>query len=602
MSKPATVKKASKGNAFSIICKVLLHLLGFPLLGVLVFLLDRNIIKGGIAYGTFVFVGLIVVAAMAVVYYLTYFLVRLKKKRSIRNQTIIVAIVVMLCLSGFWMMVDGLLPDAIEGVTQSTIRWEDISDNWEARGDVNHQLLVDYVTINYENGRLTGENGATIDDYVRQGPNNEELAALFADDFASIDGDGYGSFKGPSVDYAQDDRMTIPVLVHLFLDDRSAAQGVNNPNYEKELPMLMPYYYNPSITKSKLGETDGDGNAIAANAFALRVYTGYDKVRVSATKTSHMRAFIVTDDSLNHIVSVSSINIVMVENGKYCAKHYDRKVSDGKEELKLDEEKYAEFGTQEEAVAYLQEQYSCGDNYYVRAYRKQSVNWHVLDMSGEGMQIDLSGVLSEDLMETPIPVLTSLGTVGDILNGDLVSDSFVLVADMLSEPEMLGSPLYLSLDTQSGELDIQPSNTQRGVLGYMQMAWLNQNGSLYMLTSLFSVRTIFYIWGPVMMLITVLLGVVREYERKRKTAAVAVAEEGAEFAQAQDAQAEEFVLDDIELDAGEGEADFDADASGEQKDAEQAQIAPQEDADVVDIDLVEPAEEGADPAQAAKEE
>ena len=55
----------------------------------------------------------------------------------------------------------------------------------------------------------------------------------------SIDGNGYASFKSPSVDYAQSDRMTITVLLHLFLDNRSSVQNLNS-TYKKELKIKVP--------------------------------------------------------------------------------------------------------------------------------------------------------------------------------------------------------------------------------------------------------------------------------------------------------------------------------------------------------------------------
>ena len=79
---------------------------------------------------------------------------------------------------------------------------------------------------------------------------------------------------------------------------------------------------------------------------------------------------------------------------------------------------------------------------------------------------------------------------------------------------MLGSPIYISIDGETGTLSLNPSNGHRGVLGYMEMAWLDNQGLLYIIVSLFSLRTLFYIYGPVMALIAILLGVLREKEQK----------------------------------------------------------------------------------------
>ena len=508
--------------------KIALHIVGFPLLAAIVLILNRQVIADGAMYGVAVFVSLIVVALMAAVYYLTYFLVRTKKSRSIRNQTVIIAIVAVCCLSGFWMLLDAVAPDPLETATSSTIRWEDLSDNWQARGEVNHQLLVDYVNMNYTLGRLKAPNGETAQDYIDQGPlNNAELAALLKTDFEDIDGDGYASFKGPSVDYAQSDRMTIPVLLHLFLDDRSAAQGVNS-SYGKVLQIPVPYYYNPSVT-AKLNAkvqtetasmTDEEKAAYMADLplregdnYVLRIYHGYDALGTASATPK--RAFIVTNDNLDVISTLGTVYVVSITNGHYYAVKSTSSVDENGKSV------YATTSTpcdsQQAAIAYLQTNYNCADDYYVGSYRMATVGWHVLDMLGEGMQMDMSGLLSEELLSTNVSFsVLSLGTIRDILATDLLPDAFALIADMLNEPEFLGSPLYISLNTTTGELALTPSNESRGVLGYMQIAWLNNNTLLYVIVSFFSVRTIFYIYGPIMLLITLALGGIREAERKMK--------------------------------------------------------------------------------------
>ena len=547
--------------------KVLLHIAGFPLLAAIVLILNKDVIADGAMYGISVFVSLIVVALMAFVFYLAYFLVRTKKGRSIRNQTVIVAIVVVCCLSGFWMLLDAVAPDPLETATSSTIRWEDLSDNWEARGEVNHQLLVDYVTMNYTLGRLKAPNGETLQDYIDQGPaGNAELAALLATDFEDIDGDGYASFKGPSVDYAQSDRMTIPVLLHLFLDDRSAAQGVNS-GYGKVLSIPVPYYYNPAVNAkldaqvqtatagmteeqkadymAKLPTKDGDN-------YVLRIYRGFDDVSDDATATPK-RAYIVTDDDLNVLDSLSTVYVVYLSNGRYYAAKRSPDDGDMAKITAEDPGETSYFTTQAAAVQYLQDTYNCGDNYYIGYYRMATVGWHVLDMLGEGMQMDMSGLFSEQLMNTDVSFsVVSLGTVGDILATDLLPDAFALIADMLNEPELLGSPLYISLNTATGELALTPSNESRGVLGYMQIAWLNNNPLLYVIVSFFSVRTIFYIYGPIMLLITLALGWMREAGKKLK--------EQAATAQATEASAAESAPAALQED-NEGSAPADAAAA-----------------------------------------
>ena len=48
----------------------------------------------------------------------------------------------------------------------------------------------------------------------------------------------------------------------------------------------------------------------------------------------------------------------------------------------------------------------------------------------------------------------------------------------------------------------------------METAWLNSQGLLYIVVSLFSTRILFYAFGPYLAIITILLGLIREQERK----------------------------------------------------------------------------------------
>lgn len=491
--------------------KIILHVVGWPLLAALVLILNINVIKGGSMYGVAVFVCLIVALVMAGIFYLTYFLVRTKKKRSIRNQHVIVAIVAICCLCGFWALLDAFIPGPLETATSSTLRWEDLSDNWGARAEVQEQLLSDYVTINYTLGRLTAPNGEEIKDYIQQGPNgNEELHNLLEQDFHSIDSNGYSSFKGPSIDYAQDDRMTIPVLLHLFLDDRSAVQDKNS-DYAKEngldaVTMAVPYY--------DVYEIDGT-EPVAQD---VRIYHGY---------SGAVGTFYVTDQNLvvDDTYTADKIAVVSIANGKWTLVYKEVDLNEHKHGKTVKEE-VATFATRAAAVAAAKAKEV--DYYFYGSYRQASVNWHVLDMLGTAMEMSIlnDSVMQIDLVATVESlglgsigdgVVEALGkvevqTVTDLLQLDLVPDAMLMVADMVAERDVLGSPIYISLDSTTGMLTLSPSNTHRGVLGYMEMGWLYNQGLLYIIVSLFSTRTLFYAYAPFMALIAILLGLIREKE------------------------------------------------------------------------------------------
>ena len=176
--------------------------------------------------------------------------------------------------------------------------------------------------------------------------------------------------------------------------------------------------------------------------------------------------------------------------------------------------------TAEDALSYLTATYpDAVDNYYICTYEPRLIRWTVLDMMGDPMAM---GLLGPDMMELDIDAAIAgatggminlgMGTVGDMLDSELVQDTLIIAGEMIGSDDLLGAPIYISFDKSTGSLVLTPSNSARGVLGYMQMGWLNSNGLLYVIVSLFSCRTVFYIYAPIMALIAIALGWIREKE------------------------------------------------------------------------------------------
>lgn len=340
--------------------QVILHILGFPALIALVVLINLPIIKGGISYGVMVFVGVIVAAVMALIYYVAFICVVKSKKKSILKQTVTLCLVVFFTLCGFWIVVDIALPNFFADATSKTVFYEDLVDNYQARADVHVALKDEYIRRAYNAHNLPHENeegGYTLEEYQEQGVRNENVQKLLTIQFASIDSDGYASFVDPWIGMANDDRLTIPTLIHLMTDDRTK----NMENVD----------------------------------FAL-----YDKAL---------------------------------------------------EQVKND-----------------------------------PVLWNVLDMMGKPMDID---------MELD-------GTVSLVIN--LLSND---LAKIIGDKDILGSPIYISYNDKA--ITLTPSNESRGVLDYMSMAWLNNNGLLYAIVTLISVRTVFLIFAGWMILTNFMIGLLR---------------------------------------------------------------------------------------------
>jgi len=208
--------------------QVLLHILGFPAMLAVIAIVSVPIIADGMSYGIMVFVGLIVAVLMTVIYYVCFAIITKSKKKSKTKQTISLVLTVFFILCFFWIVVDIALPNFFADATSDTIYYEDIIDDYAARAAVNKALMDEYVRRNYMNGNLGGkvhsledeEEIEELEKYQKEGIKNDEVKKLLTIHFASIDGNGYATFTQPWISLATSDRLTIPTLIHLLLDER----------------------------------------------------------------------------------------------------------------------------------------------------------------------------------------------------------------------------------------------------------------------------------------------------------------------------------------------------------------------------------------------
>jgi hypothetical protein len=406
---------------------IILHILAYPaLLGVVLYF-DWNIIVTQTKnYGVYVFVGVIVTALMALIYYICYAAITSKKKKrrkSVFNQTMRLCMVVVFTMTGLWCVCDLALPDFLSDATSSTIYYEDLADDWAERADVNADLLNDFIELSVKAGTLpydakTMSEAQAIEYYQSKGINetipelqgNEyytTINGLMAIQYQSINANGYQTFTHPWIDFATGGRLTIPCIVHLLLDKKEIDQeAIKDYDYTK-------YTENADGTKEV---------------------------------TSVM--FVVYDDATKTITL-------------------------------------------------------------------KNVNWTVLDMLGSDNVIDIGDMIPSDYKG-----VVSFGSV-------LINNILGIVTDALGGEDILGSKINV-IATLGGEekvytITLRPSNESRGVLGYQYMAWLDSNGLVYALVTLFSCRKAFLIfaaWGVVInLLIGCARGMCREEKEKRKRAA-----------------------------------------------------------------------------------
>ena len=100
-------------------------------------------------------------------------------------------------------------------------------------------LIDNFVKWNYANGNL--DNSESLDYWLEQGWSAPEVKELISVNFNSIDKNGYVTFRGPWINLADDDRLTIPVLVHLVLNQRE---------FDEEIDFIMNYEMIPNLIQT----------------------------------------------------------------------------------------------------------------------------------------------------------------------------------------------------------------------------------------------------------------------------------------------------------------------------------------------------------------
>lgn len=201
---------------------VLLHLIGFPaLLGVVVWQ-SIPVIENGGSYGIMAYLGIILTAALALIYFIIVIIMACRKKMSVYRQTFVSIIVSAVFLCGLWVAIDLYVPDFLAGATSSTIYYEDVTEEYINRVETQKYLLDEFIKRNVACGNLTK---MTEEEYLAEGYANAEVQELAATQFADIDAGYQSFFPAPWINMANDSRLTIPVLVHLLFEERLDDDG-----------------------------------------------------------------------------------------------------------------------------------------------------------------------------------------------------------------------------------------------------------------------------------------------------------------------------------------------------------------------------------------
>lgn len=206
----------------------LLYIIGFPALIGVVIWKSLPVIESGGSYGIFPYVGIILVCVLALVWFIPTLIMACTKRSSVYKQTF-VSIIIALLVTGFlWGVIDVAAPDLLADATSKTIFYEDLTNDYETRLKVNEELLDKYIELNVANGNLKKKTKA---EYLEEGYKNEEVKDLLSKHFKSIDKDGYKTFEGPWIGYANGNNLSIPTLIHLIVDQRK-VDGLPYPLYD----------------------------------------------------------------------------------------------------------------------------------------------------------------------------------------------------------------------------------------------------------------------------------------------------------------------------------------------------------------------------------
>ena len=153
------------------------------------------------------------------------------------------------------------------------------------------------------------------------------------------------------------------------------------------------------------------------------------------------------------------------------------------------------------------------------------LSWTVLDMLGENQEFSLGS----SIREMKVFGNTTVNDLSVFLPrlDEQVEDLLFRVSTIVADERILGSELYVTINLDTGDIALVPSNTEQGIilsrtddqesadsekdelygraaLDYMKMAWLNSNGLLYAIVMLLSIRT-WFIYGAAWIALMMLL-------------------------------------------------------------------------------------------------
>ncbi len=218
------------------VLKTILYIIGFPALVALVAYNSLVIYQEGGTYGFWPFVGLILSAVLLLVFTIIFIVTGKNSKKHKGNRKRVMKSVATLVImafvltAGIWLVVDlpFVLPDILNTATSGTRLFPQLHEDYKAQAEVHGKLLEDFIRMNCANGNLPVSDEMTEEDWVEAGFTSPEVQSLVKQNFKAMDTNGYKTFitNGPWLNMANENRLTIPVLVHLLLNEREINEEV----------------------------------------------------------------------------------------------------------------------------------------------------------------------------------------------------------------------------------------------------------------------------------------------------------------------------------------------------------------------------------------
>ena len=226
--------------------KFILFLIGFPALLAFVVWKSMTTLEEGSTYSFWPYVGIILAGVFFIAYFITFLVTGRKSKKNAGNRKKVVGQVVALVIvsfvftAGIWLVVDIPLPTILNDATSGTVTFDKLTEDYDDQAEQNGLLIDNFVKWNYENGNL--DQSISLDEWLERGWSDPAVQELISVNFKSMDQNGYVTFRGPWINLADDDRLTVPVLVHLIINQRE---------FNEELDFILNYEMIPNVLKTE---------------------------------------------------------------------------------------------------------------------------------------------------------------------------------------------------------------------------------------------------------------------------------------------------------------------------------------------------------------